>query len=249
LNIMIKIGVADYGLNVWYGKLYDYKDRLEMLKNIGYDGIERLEASNPYEAIEAQACALRMGMDFGTCRASTSKDTIHFSAALGKKYIWTDSNASDFDAFCRNVNYHTEAAGKYGLKVGLHNHLGSLAEKTEEVEAFLRNCPNTGLILDTGHIAGAGGDPLYFVEKYFDRLAAVHVKDYVYKIKDEQRWYERLRFCELGAGEMGDINKAVITTLIKKGYDGWIYVEHDTHLQDPVIDLKISREYIRECGI
>ena len=75
----------------------------------------------------------------------------------------------------------------------------------------------------------------------------INVKSY--KNKDAHRWHEKLRFCELGVGEMGDMNRDVITSLLKKGYEGWIYVEHDTHLQDPVIDLKISREYIRECGI
>jgi hypothetical protein len=113
------------------------------------------------------------------------------------------------DTFCRHVNYQVEAAGKYGLKVGLHNHLGSLAETTEQVEKFLSKCPGAGLILDCGHIAGAGGDPMYFVEKYFDRIVAVHVKDYVYKDKDAEAWYDRIRFCELGAGEMGDMNKNV----------------------------------------
>ena len=48
---------------------------------------------------------------------------------------------------------------------------------------------------------------------------------------------------------MGDINEKVIKLLIEKGYDKWIHVEHDTHLRDPKIDLGISREYIRNCGI
>ena len=181
---MIKVGVADYGLNVWYGNLWDYKDRLTMLKKLGFDGLERLEAKNQAEAMEIAADAKQMGMNFGTCRAATAMETIRFSAALEKKYIWADSSASDMDTFCRQVNYQIEAAEKYGLKVGLHNHLGSLAETTEQVEEFLSKCPKAGLILDCGHIAGAGGDPMYFVEKYYDRIVAVHVKDYVYKDKD-----------------------------------------------------------------
>ena len=54
---------------------------------------------------------------------------------------------------------------------------------------------------------------------------------------------------ELGGGEMGDINRDVISFLVKKNFGGWLCLEHDTHLQDPVIDLKISRDYIRKCGV
>ena len=43
---MIKVGIADYGVNQWEGALYDYRDRLTMLKEIGYDGIERVEAKD-----------------------------------------------------------------------------------------------------------------------------------------------------------------------------------------------------------
>ena len=48
---------------------------------------------------------------------------------------------------------------------------------------------------------------------------------------------------------MGDIPRKVAETLVKKGYNGWVMVEHDTHLQDPRIDLKLSRDYLKDCGI
>ena len=35
----MKIGVADYGMNVWYGGQYDYLDRVKELRAIGFDGI------------------------------------------------------------------------------------------------------------------------------------------------------------------------------------------------------------------
>ena len=44
-----------------------------------------------------------------------------------------------------------------------------------------------------------------------------------------------------------DIEERLIG-LKKIGYDGWVFVEHDTHLQDPFKDLAISREYLRKAG-
>jgi len=246
---MIKIGVADYGINVWDGALYDYRDRLEMLKSIGYDGIERLEAKTQAEAIDYMADAKYMGMDFATCRGGCINETIRWTAALGKEYIWADSSAKDFDTYCRQINKQTAVAAKYGVKVALHNHLGLVVETQEQVEKFFQSCPDCKLILDVGHLAAAGGDPLYIIDKYFDKIQIVHLKDFVYKNKDADMWWDRIRFCELGAGEMGDTNRKIIEKLLEKGYDGWLLVEHDTHLQEPIKDLKISRDYIRSCGI
>ena len=48
---------------------------------------------------------------------------------------------------------------------------------------------------------------------------------------------------------MGDLSRQVLLKLQEKGYEGWIHVEHDTHLQEPAKDLKISRDYMRDCGI
>ena len=110
--------------------------------------------------------------------------------------------------------------------------------------------PDAGMVFDTGHLAGAGGNVIEIVEKYSVRIISLHVKDFVYKNKEASEWYERVRFCGLGCGEMGDLNADVINILKKRGYNDWILVEHDTHLRDPLQDLAESREYIRKkCGI
>lgn len=130
----------------------------------------------------------------------------------------------------------------------MHNHLG-VVETTEQIEEFMENCPGTGLLLDVGHLAAAGGDPLYITEKYFDRLYSVHIKYYTYLDKNGAEWWQRLRFCEPGAGELKESNREFLALLQKKGYRGWILVEHDSHLRDPLEDLAVSREYIRSNGL
>ncbi len=250
---MIKVGVADYGLNCWYGANYDYRDRFALLKETGFDGLERLEAKNADEAMQIAADARREGLGFGTCLAGTVMESLRYTAALGYSYMWTDptplANQNPLDVFCRKVNYQIEAAAHYGVKVGIHNHLGLLIEKEEQLDDFLVRCPGAGIVFDVGHMAGAGGDPMRVLERYFDRIVAVHMKDYVYKDKNAEVWHQRLRFCELGAGEMGELNLDLLKALKKKDYNGWIFVEHDTHLQDPKLDLAISREFMRRAGI
>ena len=248
---MIKIGVADYGLNCWYGATYDYQDRFDLLKAAGYDGIERLEVSSAGDAVNIVADAKRNGLDFATCRGAKAMETLRWTAGLGMKYVWTDPVPLNqpFDDFCRKVNAQIEVSKKYGIEVGIHNHLGLLVETEEQLDEFMEKCPKCKLIFDTGHMAGAYGDPLRVLDKYYDKLVAVHLKDYVIKDAEAKIWHQRLRFCELGGGVMGDLNLDILKEIIKRGYDKWIFVEHDTHLQDPLIDLKISREFIRRAGI
>ncbi len=246
----MKVGIADYGMNVWYGSCYSYADRWSDIKKIGYDGLERLQPISADDALEKAAELKRRNMDFATCLAPNIEHAIKWTAALGKKYIWIDLDAGNDEEYYRRVNYQVEACARYGIKAVLHNHLGSRVESQEELERFLVNCPDAGMVFDTGHLAGAGGNVIEIVEKYSERIISLHVKDFVYKDKDADNWWDRLRFCGLGCGEMGDLNAEVINILKKRGYNDWILVEHDTHLQDPLKDLADSREYIRKkCGI
>jgi len=247
----MKIGVADYGMNVWDGGCFDIEERLARLKQIGYEGVERLEAITADQAIGKAGAYHRLGMDFATCRGPTPEVSIEWTAALGKTYVWTSVTGKDFDTFCRQVNIQVKACARHGIQAALHNHLGSPVESQAQLEEFLARCPMCGLILDTGHLAAAGGDPIAIVRRYARRLLAVHVKDWL--VKDAsvglEHWYERGRFCELGAGNIGQDHQVFVQELKKTGYDAWVFVEHDTHLRDPMLDLAVSREYLRSAGI
>lgn len=247
---MIKVGVADYGMWVWDGGMFDYEQRLLDLKNIGYDGLERLRPISEADAIHKSAMVRKMGMDYATCLAPDAEHCIQWTSALGKEYVWTNVTAKTFDDFCRQVNIQVSICKKWGLKVALHNHLGSLVETQAELLEFLSRCPGCHLVLDTGHLAVAsGGDPMYIIKNYFNRLAAVHVKDWVMTDETATEWYNRGYFCELGAGNVTINNDMLVKELVKMGYSGWIFVEHDTHLREPLIDLKKSRDYLKDCGI
>jgi len=246
----MKLGVADYGMNVWDGGCFDIEERLIGLKKIGYDGTERLTAVSASDALALAARYRRLGADFATCLGPNPQATIQWTAGLGKQYVWTGVSRNTFDVFCRQVNTQVEAAARWGVQVGLHNHLGSLVESQAQLEEFLKRCPGCGLILDTAHLAAADGNPVDIVQRYAQRLVAVHLKDWLVTHPEIglDKWPQRGRFCELGAGNIGLDNAAVIKELHKAGYDGWVFIEHDTHLQDPFRDLAISREYLHKAG-
>ncbi len=250
----MKFGVADYGMNVWHGGLYSIEDRLESLKKIGYDGIERVEAISADDALNKAMLYHKMGMDFATCRGPNVQAGIEWTCALGKEYVWLTPGAigrdADMDVFLRRTREFTRVCGKFGIKAALHNHMDQRIENQQELERFMEECPDTYLLLDAGHLSAAGGDVVAMAKKYVSRIVAVHLKDVL--IPDGREAGGRAKswkFCELGAGNDGLDNAAVMNTLIAGGFDGWVMIEHDTHVREPLEDLKVSLDYLRKAGI
>lgn len=247
---MNKIGVADYGMDVWYGGCYNLEQRLELLKSCGIDGIEWLRGSGMTEAVQNAVEFHKRGMDFASCSIGAPELSMKCACAFGKEYVWFPIKCTrdiPFEDYCRRARGFVEAASAYGLRAAIHNHLGQRVESQEELDDFLAAVPGAALLLDIGHLHAAGGDCIRTIRNYRDRIAAVHFKDIFYK--DESlgldRWTERLRFCELGGGNAGLDYERIGEELKRIGYRGWLLIEHDTHLREPEIDLKKSAEILR----
>ena len=245
-----KIGVADYGMSVWYGGCYNLEQRLELLKECGIGGIEKLSATDMAEAVQNAALFHRLEMDFASCSMPSPELSMKCTCAFGKEYVWFPMRCArdiPFEEYCRRANDFVQAAAYYNLKGALHNHLGNRVESQEEVDAFMQAVPGATLLLDIAHLHAAGGDCVEVVRKYHNRLAAVHFKDVYYKNKNIglDNWSERLRFCELGGGNAGLDYEAIGEELKKNHYDRWILIEHDTHLREPKIDLTISANILK----
>ncbi len=246
----MKFGVADYGMNVWDGACYDIEERLAKLKGIGFEGVERVHAVSADDALHRAARYKRLGMDFATCAGPNPESSIQWTAGLGKAYVWVTavSRDRDMDTFCRQARAQAEACMRWGITAALHNHMDTRIETQDELEHFLKECPQCGLVLDTAHLAAVDGDPVAIVRRYPDKLSSIHLKDWL--VTNPEAGKERRsaggRFCGLGKGNIGLDNLAVMKALKDVGYDAWIFIEHDTHLRDPFIDLKESRDYLRE---
>jgi len=238
---MIKIGVADYGMFVWYGGYYDYEDRVRSVQALGFDGLERIYPNSPEDALNKAAWLRKNGMSFATCNAQNIELAIKWTSALQGEYVWVEVRGYTFEEYIRQVNELTKVTAKYGIHAVVHNHLGSMVETQEQLEEVLRRCPDVKLLFDTGHLAVAGGDVAYIAEKYADRIAAYHLKGWqTSDTPDAAKWQERGHFCGLAQGDFFIDNEAVVKTALKNGFDGWIFIEHDTHERDPLVDLKES---------
>ncbi|MFA7230145.1 MAG: sugar phosphate isomerase/epimerase [Victivallaceae bacterium] len=245
----MKFGVADYGMNVWYGGLYDIEERLLELKKLGFDGTERLEAASPSDALQKAAMYRKLGMDFSTCRGLNVQATTEWTAGLGKNYVWLTPGQIDrkveFDVFCRRANAMVKACKAWSVTASIHNHMYQRVETQQELEDFLKAVPDAGIVFDTGHLSMAGGNPVEIVKKYHNRISVMHLKDVFLTGKTKEDGVADYRFCELGAGNNGFDNTSVIEALLDAKWDGWIHIEHDVHLRDPLKDLAVSINFVK----
>ncbi|MCQ2379369.1 MAG: sugar phosphate isomerase/epimerase [Victivallaceae bacterium] len=251
---MVRFGVADYGMNVWEGGCFSLEDRLRRLKAIGYDGIEWLKGIDFHDAFENAVVFHRLGMDFSSCNLDKPEETFKCACAFGKSYVWMPSKGRDIEMkdYIRHCRNFTAAAASYNLKAALHNHMGCRIESPEELDMFMNEIPEASLLLDVGHLAAVGGDCVAVTERYFDRLSAIHLKGV--EVTDASApmdtWWKRFRLCGIAEDALGIDFAGIIEVLARRGYDGWILVEHDTHLRDPYVDLKnnidVARKYWQE---
>jgi inosose dehydratase len=119
-----------------------------------------------------------------------------------------------------------------GFEPTFHHHTASYVEAPREIERLLE-LTDVGLLLDTGHLALGGGNPVQALRDWRERIDHVHVKDYrrsvletvvADRVSMEEAW-RRGVFCELGAGDV-DLD-AFFAELAASGYEGWLAVEQD----------------------
>lgn len=147
--------------------------------------------------------------------------------------------AAQWDAYCERVDRFARYTLSCGVRVAYHHHMGAYVETPADVDnLMMRTSEAVGLLLDTGHITFAGGDPLAVLERHFARVCHVHCKDVrpaVVQLARNRNW----TFLEAvinGAftvpGDGAVDFAAVIDRLKRGGYRGWLVVEAE---QDPVI--------------
>jgi inosose dehydratase len=129
-----------------------------------------------------------------------------------------------------------DAARERGFEPVFHHHTSSYVEGVPEIERFLADT-DVPLLLDSGHLAVAGGDPIAGLRDWRERIGAIHLKDIrmdVLKAVRAERadmltaWRRGL-FCALGDGDV-DLD-GFCAELAATGYEGWVVIEQDRVLE------------------
>ena len=124
-----------------------------------------------------------------------------------------------------------------GLHLAYHHHMGTVIETETEVDRLMASTgPEVGLLLDTGHLTFAGGDPVVAAKRHAGRVVHVHCKDIRADVMAEAKRRD-LPFLEAVLAGVFTVPgdgcvdyAAVLPPLAAAGYAGWLVVEAE---QDP----------------
>jgi inosose dehydratase len=154
------------------------------------------------------------------------EDTLDVLDGFDAKPVLSDRGPRDGKVDLDGVKAAAELARSRGFEPTFHHHMGTRVQTPFEIERLLAGT-DVGLLLDTGHLTAAGGDPVAGLRDWRDRVDHLHLKDVRLDVLRTTRdWDEAWRsgvFCELGEGDV-DV-RGFIAEL--DGYSGWLVVEQD----------------------
>lgn len=85
---------------------------------------------------------------------------------------------ADWEPFCARLNKVAEYCLQQGVRLAYHHHMGTLIQTEEETLRLMASTSNdVGLLLDTGHLTFAKGDPIRLYNTVSQRVCHVHCKD------------------------------------------------------------------------
>jgi inosose dehydratase len=163
---------------------------------------------------------------FGEDDLAALDATLDLVAPFGARAVLCDRGPRDGDVDLDAVARAVDRSRGRGLEPVFHHHMGTRVQTTAEIERLLDGS-DVALLLDTGHLTAAGGDPVRALGDWRDRVQHVHLKDVrLDVIRAARDWDEASHagaFCELGAGD-ADVEGFVAEL---GGYVGWLVVEQD----------------------
>ncbi len=161
-----------------------------------------------------------------------------------------------WDALTRGLNQLGGIANVNGMRLCYHHHMGTGVMTRADVDRLMASTdPNlVHLLLDTGHMAFAGDDPLSAAQAYGERIKHVHLKsvrgDVVRRVREENLSFrdgiENGVFTVPGDGDIDFV--PILDALARANFEGWLVVEaeQDPAKANPLQYAQMARRYLRE---
>ena len=139
--------------------------------------------------------------------------------------------------FCAKLNEMARHLRARGVRLAFHHHMGTVVQTEAEIDRLMANtAADVGLLLDTGHLVFAGGDPVAVARRHGARIVHVHCKDVRAPVltdvlRDDRSFLRAVLDSVFTVPGDGSIDfTAVLRELRQAGYAGWLVVEAE---QDP----------------
>jgi myo-inosose-2 dehydratase len=150
-------------------------------------------------------------------------------------------NARDWRELGARLTEVAAVTAAEGVRLAYHHHMGTVVQSEEDIDALMAATgPEVGLLLDTGHAAFAGADPVALARRHASRIVHVHAKDVRPEVCARARSgnWSFLRAVLAGVftvpGDGGVAFEAVFAELAD--YSGWVVLEaeQDPRVADPL---------------
>ncbi|WP_421724386.1 myo-inosose-2 dehydratase [Bauldia sp.] len=143
----------------------------------------------------------------------------------------------DIKAYGKKLTELAEWMADFGVPMTYHHHMGTVFETQREIDLLMANTGQAvGLLLDTGHLAFAGGDIAETTRRHGRRINHVHCKDLRADVLKAVRQQDKSFLAGVLEGVFTVPGDGFIDfydfarVLADIGYEGWVVVEAE---QDP----------------
>jgi inosose dehydratase len=161
---------------------------------------------------------------------------------------------AEWPRFIAGLKHLAAVAASDETKIVYHHHMGTVIQSESDLDRMLAAVPEVWLLLDPGHLAFAGIDPVAVARRYAARIAHVHLKSVRPAIAERVRregWSFHRAVSEGVFTIPGDgcvDFPAIFQILADADYRGWLVVEAE---EDPVKvpalpKAKTARAYVRQ---
>lgn len=183
------------------------------------------------------------------CIHGTREAALGFGEKLGPRLT-----EAEWPRFVTGLKRLAAIAAEEETKIVYHHHMGTVIQGQADLDRLLAAVPEISLLLDPGHLAFAGIDPVAVAKRYATRIGHVHLKSVRPAIAERVR-REGWSFCRAVSEGVFTIPgdgcvdfPAIFKILAQADYRGWLVVEAE---EDPVKvpalpKAKAARAYVRE---
>ncbi len=248
-----------------WGREPDVGRMIQEIKEIGYQGVEFAQHPDvlgpPEELHKLLAAPLTPGgpgLEFVGLSGGSLDEKIRYKdryvsvrrlAELHKNRVATTATKgkpADPYIYIDEWDPRRSPAAMSRNALALHPHMFKAFQTAREAEELLHRYPDLWFLPDTAHLTVAGENVIDVLDTNYDRIIAVHLKDWSAEYGRAYHFYSR-GFVELGQGDVKP--DEIVQFLLDRHYRDWLVIEQDTTDQ-PAVSARQSRDWLRDtCGI